>query len=84
MSIAKTREPPFTLPSAISTLDAFRVWMHTEAPDHGRFCFVNGKFEADMSPEKLSVHNFVKAALYRRIGQVVEDDDLGVYRCLSK
>ena len=61
MSTVLDRDPPIPKPSDIGTLDAFREWMHTVDPQRGRFWFVRGKFEADMSPEKISVHNFVKA-----------------------
>lgn len=77
MSTVLDRDPPIPKASAIPTLDAFREWMHTAAPERGRFWFVRGKFEADMSPEKISVHNFVKAALYTTLGHYVQRHDLG-------
>ena len=77
MSTVLDRDPPIPKPSDIGTLDAFREWMHTVDPQRGRFWFVRGKFEADMSPEKISVHNFVKAALYSTVGVLIEKHDLG-------
>ncbi len=77
MSAVLDRDPPIPKASTIPTLDAFREWMHTAAPDRGRFWFVRGKFEADMSPEKISVHNFVKAALYVTVGSLAQKHDLG-------
>ena len=77
MSAVITRDPPLPKPIALRSLDAFREWMHTAAPERGRFWFVRGKFEADMSPEKISVHNFVKAALYGTLVNLVQQRDLG-------
>ncbi len=77
MSAVITRDPPLPKPIALRSLDVFREWMHTAAPERGRFWFVRGKFEADMSPEKISVHNFVKAALYGALVNLVQQRDLG-------
>jgi Uma2 family endonuclease len=77
MSAVLDREPPIPKASAMQTLDAFREWMHTAAPECGRFWFVRGKFEADMSPEKISVHNFVKAALYGTLVTHAQKHDVG-------
>jgi len=83
MSSVLTRAHPTLVPvsvppaASIPTLDAFREWMHTVDPQRGRFWFVRGKFEADMSPEKISVHNFVKAALYGALVTRAQEHDLG-------
>jgi Uma2 family endonuclease len=77
MSIAKTREPPNTNPSTIRTLHAFREWIHVTAPESGRFWFIQGKFEDDMSPERISIHNFVKAELYATLGTYIRDQNMG-------
>lgn len=67
-----------TLPDSFATLQEFRKWVHSEArPERGRFTFVSKRFAIDMSPERISGHNEIKAQLYVVIGSLVENQKLG-------
>ena len=67
-----------TWPGSFAALDDFRDWVHSDAcPERGRFTFVSGKFEADMSPERISGHNEIKAELYSYFGNFVRQRRLG-------
>lgn len=45
-------------------LERFRDWAHSDLyPEHGKFAYVQGVLEAEMSPESLHEHNFVKTRL---------------------
>lgn len=62
------------------TFDAFREWYTSdEAPDRGRFTFVDGGVIIDMSPERIDAHNQVKQAINLSIGSLVRQRDLGQY-----
>ncbi len=62
------------------TLDEFRQWAVTEAPEKGpRFTFVNGEFIADMSNESIESHVLLKGAISRCVARIVSDEDLGIY-----
>lgn len=68
------------LPESFNSLESFRDWVHSDArPDRGQFTYIRGGFEADMSPERISGHNEIKAALYARIGHFVEEHQLGKF-----
>lgn len=54
-------------------LERFRDWAHSERyPEFGKFSYIQGALEAEMSPESLHEHNFVKSCLNTEIGQLVK------------
>jgi Uma2 family endonuclease len=66
------------MPLAMATLADFRQW--TRSPEHpaqGRFDFINGNIEVDMSPEDLFTHGSVKTQLAIVLGSLINDEDLG-------
>lgn len=68
-----------TLPASFATLAEFRHWMHaTECPERGRFTYVNGGFEIDMSPERISGHNDIKTRMTTVLDTISEAEQLGV------
>lgn len=68
------------LPANLTTLDAFRQWARSEdGPEKGRLAFLDGVLWVDLSMEQLYAHNQVKEAIGRRLGNLVEEFDLGLY-----
>ena len=66
------------LPKAFESLAAFRDWIHSADRQKGsRATYVNGGFEIDMSPERISGHNEIKAELYATLGLLVRQRQLG-------
>lgn len=66
------------MPLAISTLADFRRWTHSpEFPARGRFDFIHGNIEVDISPEDLFTHGSVKTQLAIVLGNLINDEDLG-------
>jgi Uma2 family endonuclease len=67
-----------TLPDSFDSLASFRDWVHSEdCPERGRFTFVNGRIEVDMSPERISGHNDIKKRMTTVLDTLVEDQELG-------
>ena len=67
-----------TLPDSFGSLADFRDWIHSDArPARGRFTFTCRGFEIDMSPERISGHNEIKAQLYVVVGSLVESQRSG-------
>jgi Uma2 family endonuclease len=66
------------IPSGISTLEEFRRWVHSEGfPERGRFDWVSGRLEVDLSPEDLNTHGSPKTAIAIRLGGIFVDGELG-------
>jgi Uma2 family endonuclease len=56
----------------------FRDWIHSRwYPKRGRFSFLNGVLEAEMSPESLFDHNFVKRAFTSALCWICEQEEIG-------
>lgn len=56
----------------------FRDWIHSRwYPKRGKFSFLNGVLEAEMSPESLFDHNFVKRAITLTICRICDEEQLG-------
>ena len=68
-----------TLPDSFGSLAAFRNWVHSDnRPERGRFTFVSGGLEVDMSPERISGHNDIKTRMTTVLDTLVESRNLGV------
>jgi Uma2 family endonuclease len=49
------------IPANVFSLEKFRAWAHSEDfPDRGRFSYIGGEIEVEMSPEEIETHNKVK------------------------
>jgi Uma2 family endonuclease len=69
----------FCIPAALLGLPAFRRWAQsTDFPDRGRIDWIDGELEVDMSPEEINTHGTPKVAIARTLGNLLEDQDLGV------
>lgn len=65
-------------PVSFDSLADFRSWVHSaDHAERGRFTYINGDFEIDMSPERISGHNEIKSELYATLGQIVRQRQLG-------
>lgn len=59
-------------------LERFRDWAHSDLyPEHGKFSYVQGVLEAEMSPESLHEHNFVKTRITISLGSLIDQLQLG-------
>ncbi|HEY4260096.1 MAG TPA: Uma2 family endonuclease [Schlesneria sp.] len=68
-----------TLPDSFGSLAVFRNWVHSgNRPERGRFTFVSGGLEIDMSPERISGHNDIKTRMTTALDTLVESHNLGV------
>lgn len=62
----------------IAGLDRFREWAHSDYyPEHGKFSYVQGVLEAEMSPEILHEHNFVKTRITATLCNLMDETQLG-------
>jgi Uma2 family endonuclease len=78
MSTCINYQEEWQLPLDLRSLSAFRRWCHSASfPERGRFDFVNGNIEVDMSPEDLFTHGTVKTQIISALAQIVDADDLG-------
>ncbi len=69
----------FEMPLSVQSLAAFRRWTTSaQFPRTGRIDFVGGRIEVDMSPEMLFSHGRVKVELVRSLGNIIDEDDLGM------
>lgn len=59
-------------------LERFRDWAHSDRyPELGKFSFVQGVLEAEMSPESLHEHNFVKTRITISLGVLIDQLQCG-------
>lgn len=59
-------------------LERFRDWAHSELyPEHGKFSYVQGVLEGEMSPESLHEHNFVKTRLTASLCNLIDETQRG-------
>jgi Uma2 family endonuclease len=69
LDVAADQDRPFEL---------FRDWIHSRwYPKRGKFSFLGGVLEAEMSPESLFDHNLVKEALGGAIHVIRKQEQLG-------
>lgn len=70
----------FTIPESARTLQGFREWSWSdEFPQEGRISFIDGEIIADLSKERFDEHVLVKGELYRVLGNLVREEDLGIF-----
>jgi Uma2 family endonuclease len=66
------------VPSDIFDLAGFRRWVHSdEFPDRGRFSFLAGEVNIDMSPEEIQSHNRLKNDLGYGLTDWTRQRDIG-------
>lgn len=71
-------EDQVRIPSDVFDLEGFRRWASSdEFPERGRFSFIAGQVEVDMSPEELQSHNRLKTALTIQLGNFAAAQDSG-------
>lgn len=62
----------------IAGLDRFREWAHSDYyPEHGKFSYVQGVLDGEMSPESLHEHNYVKGRLTVTLGSLLDELQCG-------
>ena len=67
------------LPESFATLADFRDWIHsTDRQKGSRATYVNGGFEIDMSPERISGHNDIKTRMTTVLDSICEAEQRGV------
>lgn len=77
-SVSVWIEDELLVPPGIDSLDAFRLWLYSEAfPERGRIDYLQGAIEVDMSPEELQTHAIPKVDLAFFINRVVREGNLG-------
>ncbi len=77
-SIGTTTSLTEEAPVSFDTLADFRSWVHSaDQAERGRFTYINGGFEIDLSPERISGHNEIKSELYATLGLIVRQRQLG-------
>lgn len=68
------------MPTALTTLDAFREWIHSDrVSEDTRAYFLDGEVWIDMSTEQLFSHNQVKKALTIVLGGLAQSRKSGRY-----
>jgi Uma2 family endonuclease len=69
LDVAADQDRPFEL---------FRDWIHSRwYPKRGKFSFLGGVLEAEMSPESLFDHSLVKTALARTLSAISDEVQIG-------
>ncbi len=65
----------------VGSLSQFRQWaLSEEFPDRGRFDYLAGRIEVDMTPEDYYSHGALKVEVIRVLGDIVKAGDLGDLR----
>jgi Uma2 family endonuclease len=68
------------VPPDIRDLDSFRRWARSSAcPEKGRFEFIGGEVQVDLSPEPLWSHNQVRGACLATLHGLARQTDSGLY-----
>ncbi len=71
-------ENAFEMPMGLNSLDDFRRWTSTDAfPRTGRIDFVDGRIDAEMSPEDLFTHGTPKSEIHGVLYGRVKSQRLG-------
>jgi Uma2 family endonuclease len=66
------------IPLNLNSLQAFRSWITSDdAPEQGRFDYINGNIEVDMSPEDLYTHGTLKMRIAGILDRIVYERKLG-------
>src|SRR5262249_29765891 len=74
--------PPIRIPASAATHAGFRAWATSEEfPEKLRASFINLEIVIEMCPEELETHNKVKGEIYRSIGNLIRELDLGDLYC---
>ncbi len=59
-------------------LERFRDWAHSDRyPEFGKFSYIQGVLEAEMSPESLHEHNLVKTRITAALCNLMDETQLG-------
>jgi Uma2 family endonuclease len=62
----------------IAGLDRFRDWAHSDLyPEHGKFSYIQGVLEGEMSPESHHEHNSIKSRLTAWLCKTIDELQLG-------
>ena len=68
------------IPANARTLSGFRRWVHADAfPEKLKAHFIQGKLFLDMSQESIQRHVLVKKAVYQKLPNLMDDEDLGEF-----
>ncbi len=67
------------IPERVVDLKSFRKWVHSGVlPEKLAVHFIQGEVWVDFYMEEAFTHNLVKTALYGTVGQIVQEEHLGV------
>jgi Uma2 family endonuclease len=71
-------EEQVRVPADVCELENFRRWAHSmDFPEHGRFSFLAGEVDVDMSPEEIESHNKVKTDVAAGLWNWIRQQGLG-------
>jgi Uma2 family endonuclease len=66
------------IPGDIASLEDFRQWaLSDKFPERGRFDYIRGVIEVDLTPQRHALHAAVKPAVLNRLSERVLGTDLG-------
>jgi Uma2 family endonuclease len=75
-------EDKVRIPIGINTLDSYRKWARSsEFPEQGRFAYLNGEIQVDLSMEQPFTHNRLKTKITTALDMLV--DELGIGEVFS-
>lgn len=76
--IYEENEENLQIPADAHTFEGFCRWAESdEFPESGRIDFLEGRIEADMSPEDVGSHSVVKVAISKTLQILVSEQDRG-------
>jgi Uma2 family endonuclease len=68
------------IPPGIHSLAGFRRWLHSEEfPEKLKAHFIQGNIYLDMSQEAIQTHVLVKKAVYQKLPNLIDEEDLGEF-----
>ena len=68
------------IPPGIHSLVGFRRWLHSDDfPEKLKAHFIQGNIYLDMSQEAIQTHVLVKKAVYQKLPNLIDEEDLGEF-----
>jgi Uma2 family endonuclease len=68
------------IPASVRTLSGFRRWVHADSfPEKLKAHFIQGNLFIDMSKESIQSHVLVKKAVYQKLPNLMDEEDLGQF-----
>ncbi len=80
LSEGNTGDGVLQIPPGIHSLSGFRRWLFSdEFPEKLRAHFIQGNIYLDMSQEAIQTHVLVKKAIYQKLPNLIDEEDLGEF-----